>query len=130
MQHITNDRDYRIGYEVLGIMQKTIAVDGSNHGRRKALVDLKRNLRQYAHRDTGVDRRIIKDEGMDGFISLERLPDGIEDLDEAEAFFERFMYFPCPNSMYDCTGRPFTSWFKVFKRNDKFYAYHSVGVDV
>lgn len=135
MQTITNSRDFRLWYEVVNMMQETIVRDASadesiRKQREAHVAGIKRSLRQYANRDTSFDRRIIKDEGMDGFIALERLPDDIKGLDEAKEFFERFMSFPRTNSMYDCTGRPVTSWFKVFQRRGRYYAYHSVSFDV
>ena len=131
MNPITNDRDFRIGYEILLCVTERMAEDGgSTHSRRKRVVELKRNLRRYAHRETGSERRIVKDYGIDGFVALERLPDDFKDVEEARQFFERFMTYEYRPSMYDCTGQWFTSWFKVFKRNGGYYAYHSVSVDV
>ena len=130
MQTIKNDRDFRVGYELLSMMTEAIAQDGMTIERYRRITSLKRNLRQYANRDTRFDRRIIKDDGMDGFIAIERIPDDIKDLDEAKKYFDRFMSFPRTNGMYDCTGRPVTNWFKVFRRLGRYYAYHSVSFDV
>ena len=46
---------------------------------------------------------------------------------EMRAFFHRRHYYP---SAYDCTGQAFTSWYKVFARGGRFWAYHRVSVDV
>ena len=131
MNPIMNDRDFRIGYEILLYAKERMAEDGGNtHTRRKRVADLKRNLRRYAHRETGYERRIVKDYGIDGFVALERLPDDFKDMDQAREFFKEFMTYHYRPSMYDCTGQWFTSWFKVFKRNGGYYAYHAVSVDV
>ena len=39
-------------------------------------------------------------------------------------------YRPYYPSAYDCTGQAFTSWYKVFVRGGRFWAYHHVSVDV
>lgn len=45
----------------------------------------------------------------------------------SEAFQRYRHYYP---SAYDCTGQAFTSWYKVFVRGGRFWAYHRVSVDV
>lgn len=131
MNPIMNDKDFRIGYEILHCVTERMAENGGNtHSRRKRVAELKRNLRRYAHREIGYERRIVKDYGIDGFVALERLPDDFKSVEEARQFFERFMTYEYRPSMYDCTGQWFTSWFKVFQRNGGYYAYHAVSVDV
>ena len=131
MEPIRNDRDFRLGYVILLYATERMAEEGGDtHTRRKRIVELKRNLRRYAHREIDFDRRIVKDYGIDGFISLERLPDDFKDLEEAEQFFREFKVRHYRPSPYDCTGQWFTSWFKVFQRNGGYYAYHAVSVDV
>lgn len=129
MKYVKNDRDFRVAYEILSILgEKTLKVDNPEKLAQHT-IETKRAVRTYAHREVGYDRRIIKDYGMDGYVSLERLPDDIRDLEEANRFFEQFMthhYRPCA---YDCTGQAMTNWFKVFPRNGGFYAYHSVSFD-
>lgn len=130
MNKITNDRDFRVGYEILYWATERMAEDGGNTpARRKYVVELKRNLRQYAHRETD-ERRVIKDKGIDGFVALERLPGDFKDMEQAREFFEKFMVYYCRPFAYDCTGQWFTSWFKVFQRNGGYYAYHAVSVDI
>lgn len=92
------------------------------------IVEMKRALRKFAHREVSAVR-IIKGD-MDGYLSIQRLPDRLHNLGEAEAYFDQHeAYHPVP-SPYDCTGRPFTCWFKVCQRDGRFYAYHSVGFDL
>lgn len=128
--NIKNASDLRCGYELLSILSENL-----NHVDDPAKVaahieKLKREIRLFVNRPTGYDRRIIHDDGIDGYISLERLPDDISSLEEAKRFFEDFMELHCTPSMYDCTGQAFTNWFKVFRRNGAFYAYHSVSFDL
>ena len=131
MNPITNDRDYRVGYEILSILT---SADRKRSGDPKKLeqhiTETKRNLRRYAHREIDYNQRIIHDDGMDGYVAVVRLPDDIRDLDEAKRFFEEFMTFHYRPSAYDCTGQAMTNWFKAFPRNGGFYAYHSVSFDV
>jgi len=74
---VRNSRDYRHGYEWLGILTEALA---NNYGKpeavRSEICDVKRELRRWAHRDTAVDvglgfmveRRIVHDDGTDGYI--------------------------------------------------------------
>lgn len=131
---ISNDRDYHVSWKILTMLLELVQEDnGNTHTRRKIIVELKREMRRYLRQKAKAmpnERRIIKDYGIDGFISLERLPDDFKDVEEAREFFERFMTYEYRPSMYDCTGQRSTNWFKVIKRNNGYYAYHSVGVDV
>lgn len=130
MKYIKDDRDFRIAYEILNICNdKTAKVDNPEKLAWR-IIDTKRAIRQYTRREVDYDRRIVKDNGIDGYIALERLPADIRDLDEATRFFERFMIHEYRPSAYDCTGQAMTNWFKVFPRNGGFYAYHSVSFDV
>lgn len=130
MKYVKNNQELRLAYEILSILSdKPHKVDNPEK-LAQSIIDTKRAMRRYTHREVDYDRRIVKDNGIDGYISLERLPADIRDLTEAESFFERFMtyhYSPCA---YDCTGQAMTNWFKVFPRNGGFYAYHSVSFDV
>lgn len=123
MLSINNDLDCRIFCTLIHMEEK-------RNNNKKTIIDMKKAVREYVNKEENINKRIVKDCGIDGYISLEKLPDGIKSLDEAKEFFENNMYIHCPNSMYDCTGRPFTSWYKVFCRNGKFYAYHRVSFDV
>ena len=51
MQTITNDRDFRIGYEIMGMMREAVAKDGDAEQRKTRLMALKRNLRRYSHEE-------------------------------------------------------------------------------
>ena len=89
---------------------------------------LKRNIRKYVSQPIS-DHRVIKDYGIDGAIILHPLPTEIQSKAEAETFFRRDEYMDRPCSWID-TGRPFTSWYKIFRRRDRYWVYHSVAFDV
>ena len=102
------------------------------------IADIKRNVRKWTHKpcnleeyfDGNFERRIVKDNGIDGFVELVTLPDGIDNVEYAEKFFRQYVYMEPVNSMYDCTGKAFTCWYKLFNRNGRYLAYHSVCMDV
>lgn len=141
MFRVRNDKDFREGYGLLNLFARFDGQFDNPEKARENMDNLKRELRAYAHRDTAVDvgmgfmceRRIVKDEGIDGYIELVSIPEVIDTLDGedgADEFFKTFLEIHARPSMYDCTGQAFTSWYKLFKRRGQFYAYHSVCFDV
>ena len=100
--------------------------------------DIKRNVREWTHRtsyletffDGDITRRMVKDYGIDGFIELIKLPEEISNTRWANIFFYEHIYIEPTHSIFDCTGKTFTGWYKLFKRKDGYYVYHHVCVDV
>lgn len=137
---IKNDRDYRCGYELLNILIEADRKACADPAKlEQHIAELKRELRAYAHRDNAVDvgmgfmveRRIIRDEGIDGYVELVSIPKVFDTIEDADKFFKDFLENQYhPPHMYDCTGQAFTSWYKLFKRNGQFWGYHSVSFDV
>ena len=140
MFDIYDKESFRTGYKFLSILknpafraQHIYKDDLDNY-----TADFKRKLRAYAHKETAVDvgmgfmveRWVVKEYGIDGFVELVSIPDVFNSMESAEEFFHDFIERQCRPSMYDCTGQAFTSWYKLFKRNGAFYAYHSVAFDV
>lgn len=141
MFRVRNDKDFREGYGLLHLLTRFDGQFDNPEKARENMDSLKRELRAYANRDTAVDvglgfmceRRIVKDEGIDGYIELVSIPEVIDTLegeDGADEFFKTFLEIHARPSMYDCTGQAFTSWYKLFKRRGQFWAYHSVCFDV
>jgi hypothetical protein len=130
MKVVNNNQELRLAYEILSILSKNADRVDDPEKLAKCIIDTKQAVRRYTHREVEYDRRIIRDDGIDGYLSLERLPKGISSLEEAIDFFDRFMTCDYRPSAYDCTGQPITNWFKVFPRNGGYYAYHSVRFDV
>ena len=138
MIRVTNEREYRTGYEILRALTDTTGTLESY------TIELKRSLRQYASKkaiyNVGLgftcERRIIKDYGIDGYIELVSIPAVFNTLEDstdgpgAETFFKDFIEKRAYPSPYDCTGQAFTNWYKIFKRRGQFWVYHSVAVDV
>ena len=109
-----------------------------SEGAVKDLTDeIKREVRRWTHKVNGdsffdgdVERRVVKEYGIDGFTELVTLPEGIDNDEYASKFFHQYVYMEPDNSMYDCTGKAFTGWYKLFKRNGRYCAYHMVCMDV
>lgn len=140
MFEIKDMADFRRGWEVLRIFNNpefrvqhhyTDELD-------KHIVLLKTALRAYANRETAtnvglgfmVERRIVKEYGIDGYVELVSIPEVFDSESSAEEFFHDFLERECHPSQYDCTGQAFTSWYKLFKRNGRFHVYHSICFDV
>lgn len=99
-----------------------------------ALAEYKRNLRRSMeeeawHRFTA--GRCIKDFGDGSAIMLVPILEAYFNtpLDEVTRIFENNYEMHCPNSPYDCTGQPYTAWYKLVNRRGMWYAYHCIGID-
>ena len=121
---IRNKEDLRLAYELLNEWKEWGLGDG-----QKAM-ELKKRIRSYLHLPHS--SRIIRDYGIDGYISLMQLPEFLdsESMEEVVEWFESECYIEPTYSAYDCTGRPFTNWYKVFRRLGHWFAYHSISFDV
>lgn len=137
---VSDNKGFREGYKLLAIMNDPkFTKDADKSKMDEYRQRLKRELRWWAHRDTGVmdvgmgfmvESRIVKDYGVDGFIALLALPKVLDTEEEAQEFFDEFIRIDYRPSMYDCTGQAFTGWYKLFRRDGRFYAYHRVSFDV
>ena len=92
------------------------------------LMSLKRSVRERSKIRN--ERRIVKDDGIDGYIELVPLPANISTKEEAASYFEKEEYIVFVPGPHDCSGRKFTSWFKVFERRGRYFAYHRVSFDL
>lgn len=119
---IRNKNDLRIAYVILRMCMK-----GKPNSDR--LPELKREIRRYLREHNDSDRRLVKGD-WDSYVLLITLPDFIATAEDADEWFMDREYIERYYTYYDCTGKPFTSWYKLFKRNGRWMAYHSVGVDV
>ena len=133
---IRNSEDLRMKYESLLLANKlknevsSIDVDRYND----FINEIKKEIRDYHKREDGRKEWLIKDYGIDGGIVLIELPSEInsvkiDSFELAEEYFKAYEYRRCRPSIYDCTGQVFTSWYKIIKRNNKFYAYHCISFD-
>ena len=124
---IRNINDLRDAYEELLILEK-LDLGATENGRR-CIQKIKRDIREYL-RDQDGPERIVKDDGIDGYVSLIAFPKSLKSEDKAEEFFNNRYRETAMPSQYDCTGQAFTLWVKFFQRRGRWMAYHSVGFDV
>lgn len=93
------------------------------------LDDLKRKARRNSKEISNAV--IVKDYGIDGYIEKFPLPEYLSSAEDADEYFREYEYLYFHPSPYDCTGQHFTSWYKIFRKPDgRFWAYHSVSVDI
>ena len=134
---IRDSEDLRFKYATLLWLKKikdkyySLDIDSYND----SVKEIKREIRNYYKREGERKERLIKDYGIDGSIVLFELPSEInsvkiDSFELAEEYFKAYEYRRCRLSMYDCTGDSYTVWYKIIKRNNKFYAYHYIGFDV
>ena len=131
---IQNKNQLRFKYETLLWLNK-IKNENEDCIIDLAVNKIKKEIRDY-YKKKEKERKewLIKDDGMDGYIILFELPSEINSIqidsfELAKEYFEAYEYRRCRPSMYDCTGQSFTIWYKIIKRNNKFYAYHRIGFD-
>lgn len=133
MYPIYSKNEARMWYEFLAFAKKKGVLDDVGN-----ICDIKRNLREFAHKPSFVYKmdgheiyaRMIKSYGIDGYVELIRFPKEVNDLESAEYFFEAYIYQECLPHMYDCTGQSFTNWKKIFVRRGEYWCYHSVSFDL
>jgi len=120
---IKNARELRNAYEVIQVLQN------SGMGDHPIVGEIKRKIRSFLKLPNS--GRIIRSD-FDGYIKIEQLPEYMADWRKSDVveWFEDRCYIQPRNSLYDCTGAPFTRWYKIFRRQEKWFVYHSVGFDV
>ena len=129
--HIANCEDLKTAYKILSFTKDETLVPQTDN-LKNYVIGLKRDVRNYYKKKEEFNNDLINifDSDYDSFIELRMLPEYIKTQQEAIEYFEENLYIHPTYSMYDCTGKPFTSWFKICKRNNRFYAYHRVNFDV
>jgi len=122
---VHSNSDLRKAYELIKVYTDC------GKGNAVTVVDTKREIRKYLKRKQyGVlNGVLVKDYGIDGYIEKIELPFVFGD-EEAEMYFENNIRIPYYPSQYDCTGKAFTSWRKIFKNSKgRYICYHRVCVD-
>lgn len=119
---IRSRRDLELAYWMLHMAEQA----------GKDVVKLKKEVRAYHKRESErleTEEICICDYGIDGRISLVKLPDWIETKVVADMYFREFKMISY-TSAYGCTGREFTCRYKIFRRGNRFCVYHRIGIDV
>ena len=91
---------------------------------------LKRSIRIYFKNQSRKPETRVFDADYDGATYLIELPAEIKTKEIADAWIEANEYCECIPSQYDCTGQTFTAWYKLVKRNGRWWCYHRVCFDV
>ena len=119
---IRGNTDLRMAYSFLSLALETaLPIDFT--------VAVKRAIREYNHRRVDDSCRALWSDG-ESCVYLVALPETIDSKEEARSYFEDVEYRPPINSPYDCTGLTFTSWYRIFKRQGRWCAYHCLCMDV
>lgn len=117
---IRNDDDLRMAYRLLNCVQEDML--------SPVLVRaIKQEVRKWNRMDSAT--HMVQDNG-DSVTLLVELPGHIKNQDVAECYFRNHHYRECLPSAYDCTGQLFTAWYKLFQRNGRWCAYHTICMDV
>ena len=123
MMTVHNNRDLRTFYELLHML-------GDRRDDKTALYVEKIKMAIRAYRDRPIDQAQIVRSGLDSMVVAIPLPWHLETEEEADAYFRACYYREAYHSMYDCTGQVFTTWYKIFRRGGRFWAYHATAMDV
>lgn len=126
---ITNKEDLRDAYDWLLLLRRIKGECENEQARIDYETAYKKAIRDY-NKQPFTDYRCIKNYGIDGGIYLIKVPENIRTDWGARQWFMENEYSEYVPSPYDCTGQVSTRWWKLIKRNNKYYIYHSVSVDV
>lgn len=133
MMEVNNKNEARMAFDIIKSVTDCVTEDNGRKAHRllsnaNHLAELKREVRRYIKKSS--NSHIIKDDGIDGYIELIKLPSDIDSLEKATNYFgqhycRRFIY-----CAYDCTGQSFTAWYRIFKRGNGYIVYHCVSFDI
>lgn len=118
---IRDKRDLRLAYTIL---------HGIPDAAPEAMKALKKEIRRYNKHHANSDRRIVHEDGIDGYTALVTLPESVQSEEAAEEWFYSEEERTCAPSAYDCTGQAFTTYHKIVKRGERFFCYHQISFDV
>lgn len=140
---IRNKKDLKCAYSWMRFIEAQFKENGVGHGvSEEYLEQLKRDIRSYGRKngdrkDNGYFKYYSRyafsyGDSDDGYVELIMFPidHNCDTIEEAEEFFKEWFYIEPYYTYYDCTGKPFTSWYHVFKRRGTWFAYHRVNYDV
>ena len=98
------------------------------------IIKYKKDIRAYYNRFSASENTylVYANETGDGYVEKVKLPIlGNYTKKEVEELFEENYFIHCPDFPWDCTGKPFTSSFCVYKNSyGEWWAYHCISLDV
>ncbi len=122
---ITSKQDYTVARRYFHYLKTNVhGIKNTEHYKQ-----LKREIRKYENKPLD-EKRVIDDNGFDGFTLVYPLPDFLESYDDADEYFQTVEYIKAPQCAWDCTGARFTSWYKIFVRDSRYWCYHRICLDV
>ena len=126
MFEVRNKEDLRLAYSLLREKTRQGLTSAQDDYRVQMI---KREIRRYLNRPMIDERKLVKDDG-DRAIILYPLPEALSNT--YKAAHKHFMdceYISLSYPGYDCSGQPFTAWFKLFRRHNRWYVYHCICLD-
>lgn len=92
--------------------------------------ELKRNIRKFYKSFDESDTLVMCQES-DGYVEKIEIPEKFtKDKESMKKWFNEYIRIEPYYSAYDCTGRPFTGWYRFAKLHGQWYCYHKVDYDV
>lgn len=126
---IRTAKDCRLYIGLVRLLEQALPKVDDPEAARAIVVEYKRAIRAYLGApDTG--RRIVKDYGIDGCIVRVELPEEVQTYLDAMEWFDACEHIEWIPGPYDCTGRAFTSWFRLFYVGGRYVCYHRIARDV
>lgn len=119
---INNMKEARDAYLILHLLGGKLNKNVEN--------GMKRSVRKFSQMES--NKKIISEES-DGssYVSLVKMDVPMESsIEEVDNYFMENHFMTVFYSQYDCTGRPYTGWYKLVKRSNGWFAYHEVCFDV
>lgn len=129
MWDIRTKKDALVAYAMLDYYERVRGTAVAGDLIDEHVADIKRGLRRFFQKSGPEDRHLVKSDS-ESYIELVELPASLTTQEDADWYFMEHEFMERPCSMYDCTGKLFTSWYKIFTRRGRFMAYHSVCMDV
>ncbi len=129
MFNINDTASLRAAYSFVRTLRE-VTVPVENVARRdRHIADVKREIREFTHRAASRSH-IVRDDGVDGYVELVQLPEALDEAPKVVAadWFRANRYLEFLPAPYDCPGQKFTNWFKLFRRQGHWFAYHSVSI--
>lgn len=110
---IRSENDLKLAYETINSFKEMMPMAQKTDVALEYIKELKRDIRGFFRKEKEKpQRRLVKDDGIDGYIVLIQLPSFLNSKEDAAVYFEENEVMTCRHSMYDCTGQAFTSWYK------------------
>lgn len=120
MFRIRNKKDLSIAYSIIRAV---------NDNRNKGVIELKKNVRKYTHREKFWDD-MVADFGIDGALYRCKAPEWVHSYQACVDWFYDNKYIDFTPKAYDCSGESYTAFFAPMKTSAGWIVYHRVSFDV